>query len=142
MLLPAALFVLITVGLVVPCLIDVARTPWYAFGRPAKATWLVLVAGLWAVGALAWLIAGHRRRGWTAPLPGDSWPGGARRLSLGEARLRHPAWRAADPDADFGAEPAAAETGSVLPAIPVGPDDDPEFLDELQRRISGPDGWA
>ena len=119
----------VTAGLVVPCLIDVARTPWYAFGRPSKETWLVIVAAGWVFGAMAWLLAGRGRAGRPQPAGG--------RLTQREALRRHPAWLSAE----AGLAPAeAALTGADSgpgSSGPIGPDDDPAFLRELHRRIHG-----
>jgi hypothetical protein len=119
----------VTAGLVVPCLIDVARTPWYAFGRPSKETWLVIVAVLWVFGAMAWLLASRGRAGRAQPAGG--------RLSQHEALRRHPAWLSAE--AGLGPAEAALTGAGSGPGSsgPIGPDDDPAFLLELHRRIHG-----
>ncbi|MGO8886367.1 MAG: hypothetical protein ACLPUO_15065 [Streptosporangiaceae bacterium] len=133
MLLPGALFALVTVGFVVPCLIDAARTPRYYFAGTGKGTWLTAIALLWAFGAVAWLIAGRPRRGRpTAALPGRA--AGTRGLSPQEALRRHPAWRSMQAG-DGTADPAADAAAGLVPLRPAGPDDDPEFLTKLARRI-------
>ena len=43
MLLIGLLFALFTVGFVVPCLIDVARTPHFAIRTLNKRTWMLLI---------------------------------------------------------------------------------------------------
>ncbi len=136
MLLPTVIFALITVGVVIPCMIDVARRPWYAFGRPTKETWLVLIAVLWPFGALAWLAADRGRRGGAAP------PGGPRRLSQREALHRHPAWRSAEPGQGLAEGAAIADLMPEYTLDPIGPDDDPQFLLELRRRIHGTGGGS
>ena len=122
----------VTVGLVAPCLVDVARTPWYAFGRPSKETWLVIVAAGWVFGAMAWLLAGRGRAGRPQPAGG--------RLSQREALRRHPAWLSAEAAGLVPAE-AALAGGNPGPGSggPIGPDDDPAFLLALHRRIHGSD---
>lgn len=133
--LPGALFVLVTVGFVGPCLVDAARTPRHHVGGLSKAAWLAVIIGFWAFGAAAWLLAGRPRRRWPARrLPGPAGPAGG--LSPREALRHHPAWRSAE--ASHGCPDTAADApGSRAPGRPAGPDDDPEFLTALARRIRG-----
>ena len=131
MLLLGVLFAVITVGFVVPCLIDAARTPPQVFGRLSKEAWLVIIGGLWALGAAAWLLAGRPRR-WRPtmlpPRPAYRQRGHGRY----QARHRHPAWRPAQPEYPAFDIPADVPIQGLRPH---GPDDDPEFLMELERRI-------
>ena len=93
MLLPLVLFALVTVGICVPCLLDVARTPRYQVRTLTKASWLIVVIVFWVFGSVAWLLLGRpggrlmllrRDEAWMArPGPAD-------------AVRRHPAGRAAD----------------------------------------------
>jgi hypothetical protein len=131
--LPAVLFALFTVGFCVPCLLDVARTPRGEFLRLTKGAWLLLIAVFWVFGAAAWLLIGRPDGPRRAPLVrrGAAGPAGLRQQ---QAFRRHPAGRAME--LDYGA--AADETGRrplTRPARRLGPDDDPEFLLELGRRI-------
>jgi hypothetical protein len=124
----------ITAGFVLPCLIDAARTPRYACGRLSKPAWLVVICVFWAFGGTAWLLAGRpRRHRSAAQLPRP--PAGPGRLSPQQARRRHPAWRPSD-DED-GAAGIPADVPDQGWYGPLGPDDDPEFLIELDRRIRG-----
>ena len=59
MLLLGVAFALLTVGLVVPCVIDIATTPRYLFDLPTKQNWLIVVIGFWVFGAVAWLLLGR-----------------------------------------------------------------------------------
>jgi hypothetical protein len=132
MLLIGLLFVLFTVGFVVPCLLDVARTPHFAIRTLTKRTWILLIVSLSVVGGVAWLLAGRPARSWQAPtMPRHL--AGLRGLRQQEAYRRHPAGRAGEPGLDalvaYAAQPGCRR--------PLGPDDDPEFLLELARRISG-----
>jgi hypothetical protein len=125
------LFAVITVGFVVPCLIDAARMPPHEFGRLSKEAWLVIIGGLWALGAAAWVLVGRPRRRRRTTLPPRSVyrPRGHGGY---QARHRHPAWRPTQP------EDALLEMPSDVPpqgCRPRGPDDDPQFLMELERRI-------
>lgn len=128
MLLALVLFGLVTVGFVVPCLIDVAVTPPGELRRLTKPAWVLLMVFFSAVGATAWLVAGRPVRRWRmlpdhledTPFFGPQ-----------EALRRHPAGRGMD--AGFGG--MAAHPASSARTRPLGPDDDPEFLEELARRI-------
>ena len=130
MLLLCVVFALITVGLVVPCLIDIATTSRHDFDLPSKRTWLTVVAVCWAFGAAAWLLAGRRdvlsRRQWD----GDPGRHGYERHGARQHRVwRRPAASVQFADAVLGRRAAAA------PFRCVAPDDNPEFLLELDRRI-------
>jgi hypothetical protein len=132
MLLPVALFALFTVGFCVPCLLDVAGTPRYEVRSLTKGIWLLLIAGFWVFGAAAWLLAG-RPAGRRMPLlqRDTARPTG---LTPEEALRRHPAGRAAETDDEAGPD----GTAGLAPAwqlLPLGPDDDPPFLLELERQI-------
>jgi len=131
--LPAVLFALFTVGFCVPCLLDVARTPPYDFQGLTKGTWILMIAVFWIFGAAAWLLVGRPDRRRRAPLirRDAARPAG---FSQREALRRHPAGRAME----LGFDSAADGADRWAPARPTrltGPDDDPEFLLELGRRI-------
>jgi len=126
MLLLSVIFALITLGFVVPCVIDIATTPRYHFVLPSKETWLVLAIAFWAFGAAAWLLVGRR--------------------DVRSQRL----WFDATGHRPFGSEPAVGDAGgprtrlggtrrvrqaAVAPARFVAPDDNPDFLLELEHRI-------
>lgn len=132
MFLVGALFGLVTVGVVVPCLIDVAVTPDHLVRGLAKQWWVLLLVFLSVFGAAAWLAAGRpRRRTWSA----RSHLAGSPYFSPQDAIRRHPAGRAMEQDYDSPSGPAVR--ASALDVRPAGPDDDPEFLEELARRIHG-----
>jgi hypothetical protein len=128
MVLACVLFALFTVGLVVPCLIDVATSPPWAIRIASRRIWLSVIIVFSVFGCAAWLIAGRPRR---MPLRPRRAPAG---LSMGpaEAFRRHPAGRAIGLDLESRLD--AARYG-LRPARVLGPDDDPEFLTELERRI-------
>jgi hypothetical protein len=131
MLLLCVVFALITIGFVVPCVLDIARTPRHDFDLPAKQTWLVVVVVFWAFGAAAWLLAGRRdvrtRQQW------NDVPGGQ---VLGQQRAfrRHPAGRGSDAGFQF-ADAVLGRRAAAAPVRYVAPDDNPDFLIELERRI-------
>jgi hypothetical protein len=129
MLLAVILFGLVTVGFVVPCLIDVAVTPASDLRSLTKPSWLLIVACLSAFGAVAWLAVGRPDRRTAAP----RYLAGAPPVGQQEALRRHPAGRAMDP----GIDPVLSQAlqAGEAPRRPTGPDDDDEFLEELARRI-------
>jgi phospholipase D-like protein len=131
MLLALVLFGLVTVGFVVPCLIDLAVTPPGELRRLTKPAWVLLIVFFSAFGATAWLLVGRPdRRG--RMLPGHLED--AEFFGPLDALRRHPAWRGMDTGIG-GPSGRVAHPASAAPARPMGPDDDPEFLQELARRI-------
>ena len=60
MLLLCAIFALLTVGFVVPCVVDIAMTPGGHFDVPSKQTWLIVATAFWVFGAATWLLIGRR----------------------------------------------------------------------------------
>lgn len=102
--------VLAAIGIWLYGLFDVLTTPDDECRRLSKPTWIALVALVPVVGAAYWLGAGRSR----GPVP------------VGSERPHRPT-RTHGPQR---AEPARP---------PLGPDDDPEFLDELDRRLRGDD---
>jgi Phospholipase_D-nuclease N-terminal len=132
MLLAGVLFGLVTVGFVVPCLVDVAVTPAAEVRSLTKSAWAAAIVFGSVFGAVAWLTAGRPDRRRRTPLPRHL--EGAPSFSPQEALRRHPAGRAMDPVTEASPGPAALRAGGAGHG-PVGPDDDPEFLQELARRI-------
>lgn len=130
MLLPGVAFALITVGFVVPCVIDIAMTPRHHFDLPSKQTWLLVAVAFWAFGAAAWLLVGRRdvrmHRLWDDVTGG--WALG------GEHAMR--SGLPAGADYPFGSSRRVRQT-AMAPARFVAPDDNQEFLLELERRIRG-----
>ena len=112
MFLSGALFVLFLAGYWLYCLADAALTPAAEFRRLGKPAWIALIALTFIIGAVAWVIARHVRRPTRA----------LDRFLAAEAVARHPASRARQADPYY--QP-----------YPVGPDDDPEFLQLLAERI-------
>jgi hypothetical protein len=131
MLLVVILFGLVTVGFVVPCLIDVAVTPASDLRSLTKPAWVLIIGCLSAFGAVAWVAVGRPDRRGRTVLP--RYLAGAPPIGQQEALRRHPAGRAMDPSIDPGL--ARALEAAEAPRRPMGPDDDEEFLEELARRI-------
>ncbi|MGN6679776.1 MAG: PLDc N-terminal domain-containing protein [Streptosporangiaceae bacterium] len=129
MLLLGVVFALLTVGLVVPCVIDIATTPRHHFDLPTKQNWLVVVIGFWVFGAVAWLLLGRRevriRRLWDDVT--GSWVPAHETDRLRPSRMDRG-------DFLFG-QSRRGRQAAIAPARFVAPDDNPEFLLELERRI-------
>jgi hypothetical protein len=124
--LACALIVLFSVGFVLPCMLDVTTTPDSEFTVLSKGMWLMVVGAFWIFGAGAWLFIGRPQR-LGMPHRSGRHDGG---LGHAQAVLRHPATQAAAGYGELGTWPA--DTGGMMP---VGPDDDEDFLEELDRRI-------
>ena len=106
MLVLCVIFALLAVGLVVPCVIDVATTPSHHFDLPSKQTWLIVVIAFWAFGAAGWLLLGRREvrmhqlwddmtGDWSGARRGSAasrWPRG--RTGAGVLAPQHAAWTA------------------------------------------------
>ena len=134
MFLSGVLFILFLAGCWLYCLTDAARTPAAEFPGLPKLIWIAAIAATFILGAIAWYLTRNRRRRarrWPRTLAshvtlgeyyGADWYQG-RPLTPAEAALaRHPASQA-----KRAADPARA--------VPLGPDDDPEFLRQLSERI-------
>jgi hypothetical protein len=131
MLLAVVLFGLVTVGFVVPCLIDVAVTPPGEVRSLTKPAWVLLIVFFSAFGATAWLAAGRPdRRGRMLPHHLEDAPF----FGPQDALRRHPAGRSMDTGIG-GPSGLAAHPARSARTRAMGPDDDPEFLQELARRI-------
>jgi hypothetical protein len=126
------LFALLTVGFVMPCLIDALRTPPFAIRSLSKQTWVLLILLLSVIGAAAWLIAGRPDGRWHVPVMPHL--DGLQGIRQQEALRRHPAGR----HGGLGLEEVlAGQDGRRGLLRPLGPDDDIDFLRELDRRIRG-----
>jgi hypothetical protein len=140
MFLSGVLFVLFLAGCWLYCLTDAALTPAAEFPWMRKPVWITAIALTFIVGAIAWLIARKMWRAGYWPLRSAAHPShtgwhypetagtafrstpkdAAEALDAAQALARHPATRSKN-----------------TPAVPIGPDDDPEFLRELAQRIRG-----
>ncbi|HEY7260521.1 MAG TPA: hypothetical protein VH589_03435 [Trebonia sp.] len=134
MLLSGVLFVLFLAGCWLYCLTDAVLTPkWEYRSRLAKSTWIYLIAVTFIAGAVAWLIA---RRSWR----NSSWMSApAGRGTLSGRGAGDFIWYPASP-ADAAARHPAGRSRQASPGhgtLPKGPDDDPEFLRQLDSRIRG-----
>jgi hypothetical protein len=126
MLLASALFALFMMGFWLYCLTDAILTPAAECRGLPKPAWIAVITVTFIGGAIAWLIL--REPAYTVSVlpaadPDDARFRAGRWTRAGDAVARHPAGR-------------ARVTGLVR-AAPLGPDDDPEFLRALDRRIRG-----
>ena len=138
MLLLVAVFALLTVGFVVPCVIDIAMTPGHHFGVPSKQLWLAVAVAFWAFGAAAWLLVGRRDVRMRAACDDltSSWRTGPVEESLWSVPGRSS--RARDwLNGDKYVHGPVHQRFAAGPLPFVAPDDNPEFLLELDRRIRG-----
>ncbi len=130
MLLLGVAFALLTVGLVVPCVIDIAMTPQHHFDLPSKQSWLIVVIGFWIFGAAAWLLLGRRdvrmHRLWDDVT--GSW------VPVRGPEHAHPASRGGRSDYPFGSTRRGRQAAMASVRF-VAPDDNPAFLLELDHRI-------
>lgn len=139
MFLSGALFIPFLAGCWLYCLTDAVLTPESECPVLRKRAWIAIIAVTFILGAVAWAVArrSRRRRRWPPaaarqPAPGYDdanvrwYPDDSMTVAdpflVAEALARHPASRARN------AEGAGR-------AVPIGPDDDPEFLRELAERI-------
>jgi hypothetical protein len=124
--LACALIILFSVGFVLPCMLDITTTPDSEFTVLSKGMWLMVVGAFWIFGATAWLIVGRPQR------LGIRYHSSRYDAGFGQAQavMRHPATQSAG---GYG-EPVTWP-GDMAGMTPVGPDDDEDFLEELNRRI-------
>jgi hypothetical protein len=119
MFLPAVLFVVFMAGCWLYCLADAALTPADEFTGLRKRTWIALIAVTFTAGAAAWAVtrSARRARAWSRA------QAGRQAMTAASAALaRHP---------------ASQSRRQPQRPVPIGPDDDPEFLRMLDRLISG-----
>jgi hypothetical protein len=148
MFLSAVLFVLFAAGCWLYCLADAALTPAAEFPGLRKPVWITVIAVTFILGAVAWVVA---RRSWRI----RNWPPASAayvvRTDHDTANIwwypLHPPHHDTDPhtgpaDSFLAAEalarhPASRSRNVPGGAVPIGPDDDPEFLRMLAERIRG-----
>lgn len=118
MFLSAVLFVVFMAGCWLYCLADAALTPAAEFTGLGKRTWIAVIAVTFTAGAAAWAVtrSARRARAWSRT------QAARQAMSASAALERHP---------------ASQSRRQPRQPIPIGPDDDPEFLRMLDRLISG-----
>lgn len=126
--LACALIILFSVGFVLPCMLDIAMTPDSEFTVLSKGTWLLVAGAFWILGSIAWLVVGRPRRPTMRHRTRHSHGRGYG--AANDALMRHPAAQAA-----VGYVESGSAVAFLAPRGPLGPDDDPDFLLELERRI-------
>lgn len=113
MLVLAVVLVLVALGVWLFCLFEVLSTDETETRHLPKFAWFLIVLLGFELGAVAWLLFG-RRRGFVRAGVG-AWP---------------PEFLTSR---DFGRD----DVGPADEGRPLGPDDDPEFLRRLDRRLRG-----
>lgn len=113
----AGLFTLLTIVLWVYAFFDALTTPASEVRNLPKLLWLIAIVVFTPVGPLLWLFLGRPRIPAAAP---------------GPAAPERPAPSFAE------ADPSDAHADPGHPG-PIGPDDDPEFLRRLNKRINPDD---
>ena|SRR6266496_101330 len=126
MLLASALFALFMVGFWLYCLTDAILTPAAECRGLPKPAWIAVITVTFIGGAIAWLILREPLYTVSARPAADP----------DDARFRARRWTRAD-DAVARHPAGRARVNGVVRAAPRGPDDDPEFLRALDRRIRG-----
>ena len=137
MLLSGALLVLFLAGCWLYSLTDAALTPAAEYRGLPKAAWIAIIAATFIVGAIAWLVARRaaRTQSWAT-----SYVGRATLVDPADTDPTwYPYWVAADVADSAAARHPAGRSRKTQGgrSIPVGPDDDPEFLRQLDSRIRG-----
>lgn len=131
MLVLCVIFALLTVGLVVPCVIDIATTPKHHFDLPSRQTWLIVVIAFWVFGAAGWLLLGRREARMH-----QLWDDMTGNWVPRQADPRYPVSRANGPGPEYLLRSTRrVRQAATVPARFVAPDDNPYFLLELDRRI-------
>jgi hypothetical protein len=142
MFLSGVLFVLFLAGCWLYCLVDAALTPARSFRGLPKRAWLVLIAVTFIVGAFAWTVS---RRPWRVSHWAYASAGHPAFAAYDDGNvLWYPSRSAATAEAEAAAlarHPASRSKNANNPVgdMPIGPDDDPEFLAQLAERIRRPE---
>ena len=129
-------FVLFLAGCWLYCLIDAALTPGADFPGLRKRVWIAVIAVTFVFGAIAWVIARKSSRSRRWPLTSADHPALAGYNNV----VWYPDHRSATADpylAGALARHPSSRSRNTEPIVPIGPDDDPEFLRELAERIRG-----
>jgi hypothetical protein len=141
MFLSGVLFVLFLAGCWLYCLTDAALTPARSFRGLPKRAWITLIAVTFIVGAIAWIIS---RRPWRVSHWALTSPAHPAFAGYDGNILWYPPRSAATAEAAAAAlarHPASRSKNADNPdlIVPIGPDDDPEFLARLAERIRRPE---
>jgi hypothetical protein len=141
MFLSGVLFVLFLAGCWLYCLTDAALTPAAQFPGLRKRTWVGVIAMTFILGAIAWVITRKSRRAGRRPL---LWTDYSALADYDGTNVRWYPRRpttadASRADAALARHPASQSRRPGRPrgTVPLGPDDDPEFLRQLAERIRG-----
>ena len=136
----AVLFVLFLAGCWLYCLADAVRTPAAEFPGVRKPVWITVIAVTFIFGAIAWIAARTSQRIWYWAFRSADQPAPAGYDALNVGWYPHQPATAAEEFLAAEAQarhPSSQSRNAPGRAIPVGPDDDPEFLRLLAERIRG-----
>jgi hypothetical protein len=140
MFLSGVLFVLFLAGCWLYCLTEAVLTPAAEFPGLRKRGWVAVIAVTFIAGAIAWLVTRKSRRAMRWPPRWVSHPA----LDYDSTNVRWYPQRPARADASradaaLARHPASQsrKPGRPRGTVPLGPDDDPEFLRQLAERIRG-----
>jgi hypothetical protein len=142
MFLSGVLFVLFLAGCWLYCLTDAALTPARSFHGLSKRAWLIVIGATFIVGAIAWIIS---RRPWRVSHWALTSAGHPAFAGYDDGNiLWYPPRSAATAEAEAAAlarHPASRSRNAHNHGenVPIGPDDDPEFLAQLAKRIRRPE---
>lgn len=142
MFLSGVLFVLFLAGCWLYCLTDAALTPARSFHGLSKRGWLIIIGATFIVGAIAWIIS---RRPWRVSHWALTSAGHPAFAGYDDGNiLWYPPRSAATAEAEAAAlarHPASRSRNAHNhgETVPIGPDDDPEFLAQLAERIRRPE---
>lgn len=101
------------------CLLDAVLTDEAEVRNLPKLVWVLLIVLLWGIGGMVWLLAGRPQRQGAAP------GGGGGTTPFGPAGPRR----------GPGNHPVGRDRPAPPPRAPRGPDDDPDFLRRLDKRL-------
>jgi hypothetical protein len=125
-------FYVLWLGLTLYALLDVLlgdATDQRALPKPA---WVLVVLIVPVVGPVAWFVLGRP----TGDTSGRGAPAASRRPGPDDPRRDHPAWGPGPRDRTPRRNVAPRTGGGRRPGrAPRGPDDDPDFLRELDERL-------
>lgn len=124
---------LLGLGLTLYAVLDVLLGDKERMRLLRRPLWVLVVLLVPVVGPIAWLVLGRppREPGGPPRTTGEGRPPGE-----DDGRRDHPSWGPVAPDGTRRSGPGPRAGGGRRPGrAPRGPDDDPEFLRQLEKRL-------